>query len=195
MSTNPVRLIVGLGNPGAEYVRSWHNLGFMVVDALRQHEDFRYGDWTTARQGQAELALCTLPGSRLMLAKPQTGMNHSGQAVLALMQEYHLRLDDLWIIHDELDLPLGKLRISRNATAAGHRGVQSIQEVLDTTALVRFRVGIATPARAQAEAEAYVLQPIPADAEAAVQEAVGRTVEAILLAQMSGVTEAMNQCN
>lgn len=198
MSGNPVRLIVGLGNPGETYKNSWHNVGFMVVDALRLHEEFRYGEWSVEHKFNAAVAASTLsrPASAgLILAKPLTMMNNSGQAVAALIAAYHLRADDLWVVHDELDLPLGEIRISRNASAGGHRGVQSIQEALGTTAFARFRVGIATPQRAQVEAETYVLQPVPPDAEGPVREVVTKTVEAILLAQMASLTEAMNQYN
>lgn len=195
MSNNAVRLIVGLGNPGVAYARTWHNLGWLVLDALRQAEHFRYADWVLDGQANALVAVSSLPGSRLLLAKPRTMMNNSGEAVGLLMRSYHLRPEDLWLVHDELDLPLGTLRISRNATAAGHRGVQSVFDAVNTNAITRFRVGIGTPERGEVAAEAYVLQPIPETAAVAVQTAVDRTVQAIALAELAGVPEAMNQHN
>lgn len=195
MSNNAVRLIVGLGNPGAEYERTWHNFGFLVLNALRETEDFRYGEWVTEKKYNAEISVCTLPGSHLMLAKPMTMMNNSGEAVAALMQFYHLRPDDLWVVHDEIDLPLGEMRISRNASAAGHRGVQSIVDVIGKPAFTRFRLGIGTPERGELPAEAYVLQPIPETQKKVFDEMVERAVQAITIAQLAGVTEAMNQYN
>lgn len=195
MLNNSVRLIVGLGNPGDEYARTWHNLGFLALLALREAEDYRFGEWTTDRRANALLATSTLPGSRLLLAKPQTMMNNSGQAVAELLRERHLRPDDVWIVHDEIDLPLGEIRISRSASSAGHRGVQSIIDALGTNALTRFRIGCSTPERGETPAETYVLAAIPPAADAAVTAAIERAVQAILLAQLSGVPEAMNQFN
>lgn len=195
MSNNSVRLIVGLGNPGEQYARTWHNLGFLVIDALREAEHFRYADWAPDGKANALVAVSALPGSRLLLAKPQTMMNNSGVAVGLLMRSYHLRPQDLWLVHDELDLPLGTLRISRNATAAGHRGVQSVFDAVNTNEITRFRLGIGTPERGEEAADAYVLKPIPETAAAAVQAAVDRAVQAIALAQLAGVPEAMNQHN
>ncbi|MDD5109973.1 MAG: aminoacyl-tRNA hydrolase [Patescibacteria group bacterium] len=195
MSNNAVRLIVGLGNPGEQYERTWHNIGFLVLNALREADDYRYGEWILEKKYNAEIAAGTLPDIRLMLAKPMTMMNNSGSAVSALMQFYHLRPDDLWVVHDEIDLPLGEMRISRNASAAGHKGVQSIMDALGKNTFTRFRVGIGTAERGELPAEDYVLRPFPETAAAAVAAAVERAVEAITLAQMAGVTEAMNQYN
>lgn len=195
MSNNAVRLIVGLGNPGASYERTWHNLGFLALDALHASEDFRYGEWKEEKKCNAMVALDTLPGSRLLLCKPQTMMNNSGEAVAALMRFYHLRPEDLWVVHDEIDLPLGKLRISRNAAAAGHKGVQSVIDAVGKKTFTRFRIGIQTVEQGELPTEAYVLNPIPETLAAAVRETVERTVAAITLAQLAGVTEAMNQYN
>lgn len=195
MSSRSVRLIVGLGNPGAEYERTWHNLGWLALDALREAEDYRYTEWTEDARAVALVASGALPSGRLMLAKPQTMMNDSGRAVAALMSAHHLRPEDLWLVHDEIDLPLGKLRLSRNTSAAGHRGVQSVFDALGTSAITRFRIGIATPERGARSAEDYVLQQIPETARASVQTALERVVAAIALAQLAGVPEAMNQYN
>lgn len=195
MFNNSVRLIVGLGNPGEQYERTWHNIGFLVVDALREAEYFRYAEWAPDGKANALVATSLLPGSRLLLAKPQTMMNNSGEAVNELMRFYHLRPEDLWLIHDELDLPLGKLRISRNATAAGHRGVQSVFDQIGSSTVTRFRIGVGTAERGELPAEDYVLRPFPETAAALVQETIERTVQAIALAQLAGVPEAMNQYN
>ncbi len=195
MSNNSVRLIVGLGNPGHEYAASWHNLGFRVLDAWRAAESYRCGEWTAHQRGAVLIAASLLPHSRLMLAKPQTFMNASGPAVAELMRGNRIRPEELWVIHDDLDLPLGKIRISRNATAGGHRGVQSIIDAIGTTNFTRIRLGISTPQSAAVPAETHVLQAIPPAAEAAVNEMVERALQALEVAQLAGVTEAMNQFN
>lgn len=195
MSNNSVRLIVGLGNPGAEYAASWHNLGFRALDAWREAESYRFGEWTAGNRGTVLIAASLLPQSRISLAKPQTFMNASGPAVAELMRGNRIRPEELWVIHDDLDLPVGKLRISRNATAGGHRGAQSIMDAIGTANFTRIRLGIDTPERQDVAAETYVLQAIPSTAETAVNEMVERTLQALEVAQLAGVTEAMNQFN
>lgn len=195
MSSSSVSLIVGLGNPGPEYASTWHNFGFTVVDAFREAESYQFAEWTTDDRGTAQIARSLLPHTRLLLAKPQTLMNNSGLVVAELLREHRLRPDNLWVIHDDLDLPLGKVRLSRNASAGGHRGVQSIVDALSTTEFTRFRLGIGTPEGATVAAETYVLQAIPASTQTVVREIVQRTLEAIMLAQLAGVAEAMNQYN
>ena len=195
MSNSAVRIIVGLGNPGPEYAATWHNLGFQALDAFRETESYRFGDWTSHHHGALLIASSLLPQSRLTLAKPQSFMNASGPVVAELLASRRVRPEELWVIHDDLDLPLGKLRISRNATAGGHRGVESVIDAIGTANFTRFRLGISLPERGQTPAETYVLQPIPATAVTAVREVIERTLAALEIAQLAGITEAMNQYN
>jgi PTH1 family peptidyl-tRNA hydrolase len=190
-----VKIIVGLGNPGPTYAATWHNLGFVVLDALRQAESFRFGDWTSHARGAAEVAFSLLPQTKLALAKPQKFMNASGPVVAELMRSLRLRPEELWVIHDDGDLPLGKLRISANASAGGHRGVQSIIDALGTAGFIRFRLGINTPQTETVPMETYVLQPIPPAAQPAVSELTEKTLHALEVAQLAGIAEAMNQYN
>lgn len=147
-----MRLIVGLGNPGKEYENTRHNFGFMaVLDFWEKHQDV-FSKWK--EKNQALIAEGKLEGEKLVLAMPQTFMNNSGEAVAALAPHFlTLRkgktkrgYENLWIIHDDLDLPLGTTRLAFGASSAGHKGVESVIKALKTKDFVRFRLGI-KPAR------------------------------------------------
>lgn len=137
-----MKLIVGLGNPGEKHEKSRHNIGFMVVETIAQMKN---GKW---KMDKKKNALISNINSELILIKPQTMMNASGYAVKRLMVEYRVSNIDLWIIHDDLDLPLGKIKITQGHGSAGHHGIDSIAEELGTNDFVRFRVGIGHPSKA-----------------------------------------------
>ena len=118
VNSSPTFLIAGLGNPGREYKASRHNIGFMLVSHLAEELGVSF----SRVQSKALVTKTEYQGSRLILAKPQTYMNLSGQAVKSLKNFYKIKLQDLWVIHDDIDLPLGKIRISQNSSAAGHKG-------------------------------------------------------------------------
>lgn len=130
-------LIVGLGNPGSSYARHRHNVGFMVVDALA-------GDASFSKKFSGETASLTRGGEKLVLLKPQTFMNNSGQSVQAAMAFHKLKPEQIIVIHDELDLPLGKLRIKQGGGHGGHNGLRDIDEKIGD-GYWRIRVGIAHP--------------------------------------------------
>lgn len=117
-----MKLIVGLGNPGSKYDKTKHNAGFWVIDELIRRSE----NSAEKNQCQALVTTCTLYGERVMLAKPQTFMNLSGHAVSEIVNYYHDRLDDILVIHDDLDLPVGKLRFKNGGSAGGHNGIKSI---------------------------------------------------------------------
>ncbi len=133
-----MKLIVGLGNPGPQYESTRHNIGFMVVDHLANELTKEPVHWD---QDNKKNVLTTKIGD-LLLVKPLTFMNKSGYAVKALVDYYKLTPGDVWVIHDDIDLPLGKIRIRRGGSSAGHNGVSSIIEQLATDDFVRFRMGI-----------------------------------------------------
>lgn len=138
-------LIVGLGNPGPEYEKTPHNTGYMVLDRLAK----RYGlDWQPKFAGFLALSQHLLPGgeiSRTALFKPQLFMNRSGKAVLETARFYKIKPADIWSVHDELDLPLGGLKITFNKSSAGHKGVESLIHELKTQAFFRVRLGVMPP--------------------------------------------------
>jgi PTH1 family peptidyl-tRNA hydrolase len=134
-------LLVGLGNPGAAYARQRHNVGFMVLDALA--EAYRFGPWRA--KFQSEIAEGQLGGERVLLQKPQTYMNLSGDAVAAAHRFYKLANHELIVVHDEIDLAAGKVRIKAGGGVAGHNGLRSIAERLGTKEFRRVRIGIGHP--------------------------------------------------
>jgi PTH1 family peptidyl-tRNA hydrolase len=185
-------LIVGLGNPGAEYAATRHNIGFMVVDALLAIPG---ADWQQLKtKGKYELWKGVLPGtrSRLLLAKPMTFMNLSGQAVQHMLGYYAIPLDKLLVVHDELDLPLGRLRFKVGGGVAGHNGLSSIVALLGTPGFARLRMGIGRPART-GEVSRFVLSPFPTAEEDIVRKMVAAALEGIGLVYSRGMEQAMQR--
>ena len=132
------KLVVGLGNPGEEFERTAHNLGFLVVDRLAERNQIKVG----RKDSRALVGQGTIAGKRVMLAKPQTYMNRSGESVQGLLVKHEVPAGDLILIYDELDLPWGSLRIRPDGSAAGHRGVGSVIEVTKTKQFPRVRLGV-----------------------------------------------------
>jgi len=138
-------LIVGLGNPGKKFINTRHNVGFLILDSFKKEKNF--SDWKNNKKFQAKISQGEIANKKILLAKPQTYMNNSGKSVKVLTKEYNLtshgRLSRMvWAIHDDIDLPLGKIKISKNRGSAGHKGVQSIIDELKTKNFIRFRIGI-----------------------------------------------------
>jgi PTH1 family peptidyl-tRNA hydrolase len=132
------KLVVGLGNPGAEYERTAHNLGFMVVDRLAERRGIRVG----RKDSMAFVGQGTVAGKKVLLAKPQTYMNVSGESVQGLLVKNEIAPGDLVLVYDELDLPWQSVRIRPNGSAAGHRGVDSVIRCVGTNEFPRVRLGV-----------------------------------------------------
>src|SRR5947209_6789165 len=152
-----MRLVVGLGNPGARYARNRHNIGFVRADAAAR----RYGFSAWRDRFKGELAEGTLVGEKRLLLKPQTFMNDSGEAVLAAMSFYKIRPEEVLVIHDELDLRPGKVRVKRGGGSAGHNGLRSIDALIGPD-YWRLRIGIGHPGIKEL-VHPYVLQNFPAE--------------------------------
>jgi len=182
--------VVGLGNPGPEYVRTRHNVGFQVVERLAVEAGGRF----STRRFQAEAAGADLAGTRVILLKPQTFMNQSGLAVAAWLDAVGLPASELIVVHDDLDLPLGRLRVVGGAGPGGHRGVASIQSVLGTQAFPRVRVGIGRPREGE-DAVTTVLEEFDPDELPIVAEVVERAAAAVRTLIGSGLAAAMNRYN
>lgn len=135
-----MKLIVGLGNPGIKYARTKHNAGFIALDELAQK--LGAPAWRLEKKFETELAEINTGGEKILLAKPQTFMNLSGEAVRKLMTFYKLTSEELTVVHDDLDLELGTIKISVDSSAGGHNGVQSIIDNLGTQHFKRIRIGI-----------------------------------------------------
>jgi len=190
-----MKLIVGLGNPGKEYSGNRHNIGFLCINYLAKTS----GITLDSKKGKARLGEGMIAGTKVALAKPQTYMNLSGQSVNQLMQKYYLSIDDLIVIQDDLDLPLGKIRIRRNSSAGGHNGIKSIIAQLGTQDFVRIKVGISRPQR---EGEPvmdtivdYVLGNFDRDDKKMVEEMIEKVAEAVNCLITEGLTATMNKYN
>ena len=183
-------LIVGLGNPGREYRETRHNIGFMLVDRLSVKLNARF----TRLQSRALVASVNFEGNKVFLAKPQTFMNLSGQAVQGLMHYYKISLSNIMIAHDDLDLPLGTIRLRPDGGSAGQKGMNSIIERLGTDEFPRLRLGIGRPP-GQMQAPDYVLQDFSRAESVVVAETLNRAVEAVLVFMNEGLDMAMNQFN
>jgi peptidyl-tRNA hydrolase, PTH1 family len=186
-----LHLIVGLGNPGAEYARTRHNAGFQVVERLA--ERWQAG-WTYEKRFNARVARAERGGLRLLLCEPQTYMNSSGEAVGPLMAFYRLSHGRLLVVVDDADLPLGELRLRPRGSSGGHHGLESIEQHLGTRDFARLRIGIGRAAGAR-EITGYVLGRFgPAEA-AAAEQVIGRAGDQAECWLTAGIQKAMSQFN
>ncbi|AEF93001.1 Peptidyl-tRNA hydrolase [Desulfotomaculum nigrificans CO-1-SRB] len=183
-----MKLIVGLGNPGPEYAKTRHNIGFMVIDALARD----LGIVVEKNQHKALTGQAYLGREKLILAKPQTYMNLSGQAVVALMNWYKLQPVDLLVIYDDMDLPPGRLRIRQSGSAGGQKGMKSIIELLGTQEFTRMKVGIGRPEHGAID---HVLGKIDDQEAALINPAIMAAVEAAKVWVLDGAPAAMNKFN
>lgn len=183
-------MIVGLGNPGARYAHNRHNVGFHVVDRLAAEADLRFDE----RQNNALMARGTIEGFSVALVKPQTYMNLSGRAVGPLVRFYKVPLERLLVICDDLDLPLGQLRLRLKGGSGGHRGLASVIEHLGSQDFPRLRVGIGRPAGTMSP-EAYVLQDFDPAQQAVMEQVYPRAVEAVRTVLREGFQAVMNRFN
>jgi PTH1 family peptidyl-tRNA hydrolase len=186
-----VKLIVGLGNPGVEYQFTPHNLGFLVVDRIANE----YGVEVRNRQCRALTARVVIGSETVLLAKPETFMNLSGISVRELISKHEVRVEeDLIVIQDELDFPLGTIRLQRRRSSAGHNGIESIISALGTQDFLRIRMGVA-PDRKIEDCMSYLLAPFRKAQVKVVDEMLGVGAEAVKAVLTEGESAAMNRFN
>jgi peptidyl-tRNA hydrolase, PTH1 family len=186
-----VKLIVGLGNPGIEYQFTPHNLGFLTIDRIANN----LGIEVRNRQCRALTARAVVAGEPAVLAKPETYMNLSGLSVRELAAEHQVDVSrDLIVIYDELDLPLGTIRIRQRGSSAGHNGMESILGALGTDEFLRIRLGIA-PDRKVVDGVKYVLTPFRKAQEKIVDEVLDAAVQSVEVILKDGPAAAMNRFN
>ena len=179
-----MKLIVGLGNPGIEYQFTPHNLGFLTIDRIATDRNVEVRN----HQCRALTGRARIEGKEVLLAKPETFMNLSGISVRELLAEYELRPEtDLIVIYDELDLPLGAIRIRKRGSSAGHNGMKSIIGALETQEFVRIRLGIAPEKR--------ILKPFTKRQLKVVDEVLDTAAEAVKVILTEGPDAAMNRFN
>lgn len=182
-----MKIIVGLGNPGRKYERTRHNVGFMAIDELAAATSI------TQEKHHALIGRSRFDGENAVLVKPQTFMNGSGRAVAAVLQDQYAALSDVIVVHDELDLPLGVVRVKVGGGHGGHNGLRSIIELLGPD-FIRVRIGIGRPVT-ELDAADYVLSPFRADEREAAAQAVTKAAEAVRSIVREGPDRAMNSFN
>lgn len=182
-------LIVGLGNPGSEYERTRHNAGFMVADVLAGRVGGRF---TVHKKSGADLLEARLDGRKVLLAKPRSFMNVSGRPVAALARFFSVPPTEVIVVHDELDLPFGSIRLKRGGGEGGHNGLRSISSALTTKDYVRVRFGIGRPPGRQDPAD-YVLKPFAAIERKELPVIVEQAADAVELLLGVGLEAAQNQ--
>ncbi len=185
-----MKLIAGLGNPGAEYFYSRHNMGFLVLDALARRE----GVEISRVKFKSRIGKGIISGNPVILAKPQTFMNLSGVAVGKLAGYFNIRTDDIIVVHDDLDFSIGDIRIKMGGGTAGHKGLISIVNHLGGTNFVRVRLGIGKPDPVKMT-EDYVLERFSRGEMPGVSDAVARACDAVVEIISSDVQAAMNTFN
>jgi PTH1 family peptidyl-tRNA hydrolase len=185
-----LKLLVGLGNPGPEYARTRHNVGFMVADRLagRLRADF------ALRKFGAEIAEVDLKGERLWIVKPQTFMNHSGEAVGAAARFYKLAPADVIVVHDDLELDPFRVQVKVGGGHGGNNGLKSVNAHLGTPEYVRVRVGIGRPPH-PSQSAGWVLAKIPKGLEPELEACIDLATDAALSAIEGGAVRAMNEFN
>ncbi len=186
-------IIVGLGNPGKKYKNTWHNLGFLVLEEFKERNTFP--DFKLSKRFKAELSEKKLIDKKTILVKPQTFMNSSGQSVKSLIDFYKIKnLKNTWVIHDDLDLSFGEIKISKKRGAAGHKGVQSIIDKLKTKDFIRFRIGIKPKKGKPEDTRKFVLQEFKEEKET-IKKIIKKTTEAVEFYIKEGADKAMAKFN
>ena len=192
-----VYLIVGLGNPGREYAKTRHNVGFMAVERLAKR--WR-ADWKTQKKFQSRVAQVDQDGRRCLLAEPQTYMNLSGEAVGALMNFYRVARERLLVVMDDADLPFGEIRMRAEGSGGGHHGLESIEAHLGTRRYARLRIGIGREAlacgqHAPREISGYVLGPFRAADAELLEKVLTRACDQLECWLDEGISKAMSRYN
>ena len=206
-----MHLIIGLGNPGRKYQETRHNIGFQVVDEFLKENNFPR--FKFAKKFNAEISEGILGGEKILLAKPQTFMNLSGKSVKPLIDFYKITPPGRVVIHDDIDILLGEIRIAKNRGAAGHKGIESIIKESKNKNFIRFRIGICPKTGKPKNIEKFVLQkpreakpseagdetksqrPFNKDEEKIVREVIKKSAEAIEILLREGLEKAMNKFN
>lgn len=183
-------IIVGLGNPGKEYAKTPHNVGFMAVDMIAEYYNIKF---MLSQTHQAMIGEGIIEGEKCYLLKPLTYMNLSGNAVRSFMEYYKYSIDDLLVIFDDLDLPLGKIRIRETGSSGGHKGMKSIIENLGTDKIKRIRIGIGKPT--DTTVVDYVLHTLTKEEYNELNNTIEKTPLMIKTTIKEGIKTMMNEYN
>jgi peptidyl-tRNA hydrolase, PTH1 family len=187
-----LQLIVGLGNPGAKYERTRHNIGFQLMERLAEKWQ---AEWKLEKKFQASVARVTRDGAEAILARPQTFMNASGEAVGPLSVFYRVPPEKLLVAVDDADLPLGEIRLRASGSSGGHHGLESIEQHLGTRGFARLRMGIGRTTDGRREITGYVLAPFTKAEAALVEEVLKAAAGQVECWLDAGIEKAMNRFN
>lgn len=184
-----IKALIGLGNPGKEYKNTRHNVGFMVADLVA----------STLKCGKKYKEKCfshiiECPDHDLLIVKPQTYMNNSGIAVKNLLDDYNLKPEEILVVYDDLDLPLGTIRLKKKGSSGGHRGVKSIIENIKTEDFPRLKIGIGRPANKK-DVVNYVLSPFSKEEKFILEKVLSSATDCIINVLKYGIDKAIGQCN
>jgi len=180
-----MKLIVGLGNPGIKYEKTRHNIGWRIIEELAHQIETE--QWKMEMRFNAFEAQKNINQEKVILTKPQTFMNNSGLSVKSAVDYYKIPIENILVIHDEIDLPLGKIKIQKERGSAGHKGIESIIEHLGTNDFNRMRVGIKSNKQETIETEKFVLQKFTPEEEEIIQEIIKKAVVLITTALQIGI--------
>ena len=192
-----MRLIIGLGNPGKTYAHNRHNIGFLCINYLSRLHSIK----VKRNQCKSQIGSGKINDAEVLLAKPRTFVNLNGEAVNKLMRKYKIPVDELIVICDDLDLPLGKLRIRQGGGSGGHKGIKSIISALESQDFCRIRIGIGRPAQDNTATYNddiivnYVLSDFTPEERQIIKPVIARTADAIECILTDGLTTAMNKFN
>ena len=185
-----MKLVVGLGNPGERYARSRHNVGFMCLDDIGSRSGIRFSD----RRSTVVIGQGFIEGEEVVLAKPRTFMNNSGEALSYLTTRFPVSLSDLLIVYDDMDLPLGRIRIRASGSGAGQKGMGSIIAALSSRDIPRIRIGIGRPLE-DADEIKHVLGGFTAEEQPLIAKALSTARDAVMDILRDGLERAMNLYN
>jgi PTH1 family peptidyl-tRNA hydrolase len=185
-----LKLVVGLGNPGDTYEGTRHNLGFMVLDKLAA----RYGTFVDIKKKKSMIGRYRMGKERIMLLKPQTFVNLSGEAVLYMASFLRVMPENIIVVCDDINLPLGKIRVRKYGSSGGHNGIKSLIQFLRSDNFPRVRIGVGAPP-SDRKLETYVLEKFPPEEISEIQNAIDRACDAIELIVNGEIDKAMNDFN
>jgi len=185
-----MKMLVGLGNPGQEYVATKHNVGFMLLDAIAD----KYGAEKWQTKFDAEVTEIFIKGEKILLVKPLTYMNESGRAVGPLLSWYKLPVENLIVAHDDMDIPVGTIRLRKKGSAGGHNGMKSILYHVKDENFPRVRIGIGRPKENRTVIK-HVLTPFVSEEAASIKECINYLLPAVECIISEGIELAMNKYN
>lgn len=186
-------LIVGLGNPGEKYEKTRHNIGFQIINTFAGKNNFPSFNFT--QKFNAFTVEEIFAAKKIILAKPQTFMNNSGKTVQKIISFNKLPIPNLWVINDDIDLPIGKIKISEESGSAGHKGVESIISALGSKNFIRFRIGVQPIKGKPKRVESFVIKNFSKDEKKIIPEIINKAVSAIETSLTDGIEKAMNLYN